>query len=138
MHKDFYENIYGVVKGSKKFILIPPTEVWRIPTKKYPQGVYERKEDGSFRIEKIKDEPLLPWVSIDPLKPDLTKYPKYRDITRYEVDVEEGDLLYLPSLWFHHVQQSHGCIAVNYWFDMKFDYNYCIFQLLERLKSKAE
>lgn len=25
--------------------------------------------------------------------------------------VKAGEMLYLPSLWFHHVQQSHGCVA---------------------------
>ena len=34
--------------------------------------------------------------------------------------VKAGDVLYLPSLWFHHLEQSHGCIAVNFWYDMDF------------------
>ncbi len=38
-----------------------------------------------------------------------------------KVRVEAGDALYLPSLWFHHLRQSHGCIAVNFWYDMEFD-----------------
>ena len=28
MHKDHYENIYGVVRGSKTFILHPPTDLY--------------------------------------------------------------------------------------------------------------
>lgn len=63
-------------------------------------------------------------------------------------------MLYLPSLWFHHVQQTHGCIAgetsdpscppptrrshnlfvvVNFWYDMDFDIKYNYYQLLEAL-----
>lgn len=64
-------------------------------------------------------------------------------------------MLYLPSLWFHHVQQSHGCVAgrseprtrpprpphhsqpsvlaVNFWYDMEYDIRYNYFQLLESL-----
>lgn len=44
-----------------------------------------------------------------------------------------GDVLYLPSLWFHQVQQSHQCIAVNFWFDMKYDQRYCFFKMAELL-----
>ena len=42
-------------------------------------------------------------------------------------------MLYLPSLWFHHVQQSHGCIAVNYWYDMKYDLKFNYYQFVESL-----
>lgn len=44
-----------------------------------------------------------------------------------------GDVLYLPSLWFHQVEQSHQCIAVNFWFDMKYDQKYCYFKMAELL-----
>ena len=53
----------------------------------------------------------MPWVAIDPFNPDLEKYPEYGKARPVEVTVYEGEMLYLPSLWFHHVQQSHGCVA---------------------------
>ena len=55
----------------------------------------------------------VPWIPIDPLKPDLEKYPEYAKAKPITVRVREGETLYLPSLWYHHVQQSHGCIAGN-------------------------
>ena len=64
----------------------------------------------------------VPWVAIDPLRPDLEKYPQYSQATPVSVTVHAGQILYLPSLWFHHVQQSHGCIAGK-----QLDYNtFCI------------
>ena len=48
---------------------------------------------------------------MDPLNPDLDKYPTYAKARPLTVKVSAGQMLYLPSLWFHHVQQSHGCIA---------------------------
>uniref|UniRef100_A0A8C1TV65 Jumonji domain containing 7 n=1 Tax=Cyprinus carpio TaxID=7962 RepID=A0A8C1TV65_CYPCA len=47
-------------------------------------------------------------------------------------------MLYLPSLWFQHVQQPHGCIAVNFWYNMECDIKYNYFQLVESLTNAAE
>lgn len=69
----------------------------------------------------------------DPKQPDYKKYPQFTKAHRYHVKLRKGDCLYLPSLWFHHVTQSHGCIAVNYWYDMDFDIKYCYFKMLEKM-----
>ena len=53
----------------------------------------------------------VPWVCIDPLNPDLKLHPLYCHAHSLEVTLKEGEVLYLPSLWFHHVQQEHGTIA---------------------------
>ena len=76
---------------------------------------------------------MIDWVSIDPLKPDTTKYPNYKSANIYQVRINAGDILYLPSLWYHHVEQSHKCIAVNFWFDMDYDSRYCHYKMMERL-----
>ncbi|CAG4939582.1 unnamed protein product [Colias eurytheme] len=135
MHKDPYENIYCVIDGYKEFILIPPTDLPYVPYKKYPQAVF--KQNNDWEIEPIADygeeSNILPWICIDPLNPDLSKYPQFKKAHRYKIRLNKGDCLYLPSLWFHHVTQSHGCIAVNYWYDMEFDIKYCYFKMLEKL-----
>lgn len=84
----------------------------------------------------ISNADTVPWICIDPLSPDFASYPLYRNVTPVRVRVEAGDALYLPSLWFHHVQQSHACIAVNYWYDMQYDIKYAYFQFLESLVMK--
>lgn len=53
----------------------------------------------------------VPWIPLDPLNPDLERYPEYSQAKPLQCTVKAGEMLYLPSLWFHHVQQSHGCIA---------------------------
>lgn len=75
----------------------------------------------------------LPWIAIDPVHPDLKSFPNFKKAHLFHVTVEKGDCLYLPSLWFHHVRQSHGCIAVNYWYDMDYDIKYCYFKMLEKM-----
>ncbi|OAL33199.1 hypothetical protein AYO20_07516 [Fonsecaea nubica] len=79
----------------------------------------------------------IPWIPIDPLSPPsapaFKKYPYYKYTRPLTVTVSEGEILYLPAGWFHHVTQECGlwesddecpttapCIAVNYWFDMDY------------------
>ncbi|KAM0727200.1 Bifunctional peptidase and (3S)-lysyl hydroxylase Jmjd7 [Formica fusca] len=143
MHKDPYENIYCVVSGEKNFILHPPTDLPWIPYRNYPSAVYKEYESGKWIIEPIVNEisdseqiansTLTPWICIDPLNPDYKKYPEYRNAHTLKIMLKAGDVLYLPSLWFHHVTQSHACISINYWYDMEFDIKYAYFKTLETL-----
>ncbi|CAH2057184.1 unnamed protein product, partial [Iphiclides podalirius] len=151
MHKDPYENIYCVIDGYKDFILIPPTDLPYVPYKRYPQAQFMRAGDSwlveplgvvkecdseVFTSRQMETPSPLPWICIDPLKPNLSQHPTFAKAHQYRVRLKKGDCLYLPSLWFHHVRQSHGCIAVNYWYDMEFDIKYCYFKMLETLCDK--
>ncbi|KAK9722874.1 Cupin-like domain [Popillia japonica] len=145
MHKDPYENIYCVIDGYKDFILVPPTDLPWVPHNTYKKGIFKNVTTDSYEIEMVKSTfqskddhkcnefEMLPWVSIDPLNPDYEKFPKFKRVSIYNVRVNKGDILYLPSLWFHHVRQSHGCIAVNYWYDMECDIKYCYYKMLESM-----
>ncbi|XP_017386526.1 bifunctional peptidase and (3S)-lysyl hydroxylase JMJD7 isoform X2 [Cebus imitator] len=81
--------------------------------------------------------PMVPWIPLDPLAPDLARYPSYSQAQALRCTVRAGEMLYLPALWFHHVQQSHGCIAVNFWYDMEYDFKYSYFQLLDSLTKAS-
>lgn len=78
----------------------------------------------------------IDWVDIDPVCPDTKRYPQFSKALKYEFRINEGDLLFLPSLWYHHVRQSHKCIAVNFWFDMDYDARYCYYRMVEELCKK--
>ncbi|XP_011873648.1 PREDICTED: jmjC domain-containing protein 7 [Vollenhovia emeryi] len=140
MHKDPYENIYCVVSGEKNFILHPPTDLPWIPYRNYPSAVYKEREPGKWIVDSIGNETAdsekitsTPWICVDPLNPNYEKSPEYRNTHRLKVTLGAGDVLYLPSLWFHYVRQSHACIAINYWYDMEFDIKYAYFKALETL-----
>lgn len=133
MHKDHYENLYCVISGEKHFTLMPPTDRPFIPYGLYQPAVYHQRDDGEFEVIDQSDSEMVPWIPLDPLNPDLERYPQYRRARPLHCSVKSGEMLYLPSLWFHHVQQSHGCIAVNFWYDMDYDIKYNYFQLLEAL-----
>ncbi|XP_067942801.1 bifunctional peptidase and (3S)-lysyl hydroxylase Jmjd7-like [Watersipora subatra] len=133
MHHDHYENIYCVVRGSKTFTLIPPTDQCFIPYKNVSVLRYKQLADGVFTKVKDKAYDSLPWIAVNPLDPDLRTYPEFAKAHVYKVTVNEGEMLYLPSLWYHHVTQTDGCVAVNYWYDMRYDIKYNYHQLVSKL-----
>lgn len=87
------------------------------------------KEKVESQNEKIS------WIAVDPLTPDLDTYPRYAKCHKYVAKVSAGDLLYLPSLWFHHVTQTDETIAVNFWYDMEFDIRYNYFKFMEKVSN---
>ncbi|KAI9537792.1 JmjC domain-containing protein 7 [Dissostichus eleginoides] len=137
MHKDHYENLYCVISGEKNFILLPPTDRPFIPYGMYQPAVYHQRDDGEFEVVDQSDSEKVPWIPLDPLDPDLDRFPQYGSAQPVRCSVKAGEMLFLPSLWFHHVQQSHGCIAVNFWYDMEYDIKYNYFQLLETLSKDS-
>jgi len=135
MHKDPYENIYCVVRGYKEIRLQPPSDLPWIPHKNLQSAVYKQTPDGVWHCELLPNISNVDWVAIDPTSPDTETHPEYCLSRQYKVTLGPGDVLYLPSLWFHHLTQSQGCIAVNYWYDMEFDVKFNLFNLLQNLKK---
>ncbi|XP_054707243.1 tRNA wybutosine-synthesizing protein 5-like, partial [Uloborus diversus] len=88
-HYDVMDNALIQVKGRKKAVLFPPTDALNL----YLNG--------------DKSEVL----DID--HPDLKKFPKFSNATRYESCLLPGDVLFIPALWFHNMKYLDFGIAVN-------------------------
>jgi peptidyl-lysine (3S)-dioxygenase / protease len=130
LHKDNYENIYVQVRGQKHFVLLPPIEMPCTNEQLLPKTRYRSveghsstwPEDLTFDAgEEDCQVPVATWDPDDPLK-RLSKYSHLS--TPLRITLDEGDLLYLPAMWYHKVSQSSGvegfACAVNYWYDMEF------------------
>lgn len=142
LHKDHYENIFVQVRGSKEFILLPPVEAPCVNERAVLSATFspasasaalssaseadaESSSDALPLCIKI-DEPeaYVPLPTWDPDNPkdNKTRYTPYARPLRVRVD--QGDVLYLPALWYHKVKQIAGdegiCCSVNYWYDMDF------------------
>lgn len=130
MHKDNYENIYAQIRGQKHFVLLPPIAAPAVNEKAIRAATYilrnenVKGEGGDIGISDLEarfDEPKedVQWALWDPEVPDErgTAYSKL--VKPLKVTLNEGDMLYLPALWYHKVSQSCGeegfCCAVNYW-----------------------
>lgn len=45
--------------------------------------------------------------------PDLSLYPLFSNAVRYDCELNPGDVLFIPSLWFHNVVSLDFSVAVN-------------------------
>lgn len=88
-HYDTTHNIYLQVVGSKKITLWAPEEALNL----YLQG------------DKSK--------VVDIESPDLSLFPLFPKAERHEGCLLPGDLLFVPSLWFHNTFSEEFSIAVN-------------------------
>lgn len=156
-HRDPYENLYLVLKGTKTFTLYPPVDEITLSTRFVRTGSYTfdpTSKTFSTTIDESENPseppPRIPWVTVNPLLPHdeiIAQHPLYEHASPRMIKVHEGEILYLPSGWYHHVQQECGvwdedgsvapCIAVNYWFDMEYEgEKYVMRQLVGRLVSE--
>jgi hypothetical protein len=100
-HFDLFENIACVVGGRRRFTLFPPDQVRNLyigPMEKTPAGA--------------------PISMVDFDAPDLQRYPLFEQALEAAqvADLEPGDALYIPYLWWHHVRSLEPFnVLVNYW-----------------------
>jgi len=145
LHKDHYENLYCVVKGTKTFLLYQPSDIAFLSQNLYPSAQYRESADGTFAIVDLPADETghrRPWIDSNPRRPDFANDPLFKHATAVEVTVGAGEMLFLPSLWFHTVAQtgtpetSGNAVAINYWYDMKFDARYATFKFMEALGDR--
>jgi hypothetical protein len=166
MHKDHYENLFAVLAGGEKiFTLCPPADIAFLYEQPFPRGQFCRNTTddgvtsggGSWTVQMYQDRPVdddqkgfatndptttVPWIAADVTRRDdpsyLDQFPLLRHAHPVTVIVRPGELLYLPALWFHRVTQTAPTIAVNYWYDMRFDSpHWCYFHYLQTQAAAA-
>lgn len=151
MHKDHYENLFYVCSGQKEFLLCPPADTLYLREEDFVTGSFcplrknADKSAGSSRHQSwvvVACDDTTKWI-----EPDLNKFiteqssgsefPLLSNAHPIKVLLSEGEMLYIPSLWYHRVTQTCETVGVNYWFDMKFDQRWCYFNFLQNLKADA-
>lgn len=100
-HHDMPSNIACCVAGKRRFTLFPPDQL------------------ANLYIGPIDHTPAGQAISlIDFHQPDFAKFPKFKTAIKhgFVADLAPGDALYLPSLWWHHVEGlSKFNLLINYW-----------------------
>ncbi|MBR0552530.1 cupin-like domain-containing protein [Stakelama marina] len=102
-HYDLSDNVAVVALGRRRFTLFPPEAT---------ADLYV----GPLNIT-IAGQPVS---MADPLNPDLERYPRFAAALdkAMTVELEPGDAIYIPTLWWHHVAALDPVnILVNYWYN---------------------
>jgi hypothetical protein len=100
-HYDDSENIACVVSGKRTFTLFPPEQI---------ENLYVGPMDFTPAGAQLS--------LIDFNEPDFDRFPKFHRALEHALvaELEPGDAIYIPILWWHHVQALGGVnVLVNYW-----------------------
>ncbi|MFN3425624.1 MAG: cupin-like domain-containing protein [Novosphingobium meiothermophilum] len=100
-HNDHPRNLACCAVGQRRFTLFPPDQFANLylgPLDVTPAG--------------------RPVSLVDFDAPDFTRHPRYREALAHAqvAQLEPGDALFIPSLWYHHVDATAPFnVLVNYW-----------------------
>jgi hypothetical protein len=100
-HYDLPDNIACCAAGHRRFTLFPPGEIANL----YP-GPIDFTPAGQ----------TISMVDFD--APDFDRFPRFRKALEQAqlAELEPGDAVYIPSMWWHHAQgQDDLNVLVNYW-----------------------
>lgn len=100
-HNDFPDNLACCAVGRRRFTVFPPDQ--------FP----------NLYLGPIDNTPAGRAVSmVDFHDPDWDAHPRFAEAVKHGLvaDLEPGDAVFVPSLWWHHVEGRDGFNAmINYW-----------------------
>lgn len=83
LHCDIYTSLLVQIWGKKRVLLYPPQHHRYL----YPMQAFRGYQ------------PCL----VNPLKPNIQRYPEFLKARSFEVEISPGDMLVIPSGWFHYL-----------------------------------
>ncbi|MEM7151693.1 MAG: cupin-like domain-containing protein [Myxococcota bacterium] len=96
LHRDLPHNLYAQVQGRKRWMLVSRREFTRV----YPYPPWS-------------GVPNYCRASVE--APDRDRFPRLQGVTVHDTTLAPGELLYIPSLWWHQARSVDTSISINLW-----------------------
>lgn len=100
-HNDFPRNLACCAVGKRRFTIFPPDQF------------------ANLYLGPIENTPAgRPVSMVDFHDPDMARFPRFAEALPHAqvAELEPGDAIYLPSMWWHHVEGlAPFNVLVNYW-----------------------
>eukprot|EP01133_Synstelium_polycarpum_P001532 gene1532-1789_t len=91
------DGFHAIISGRKLFKLFDPT-------------------DNHMALRRKREWGLFHHAQVDVERPDLESFPEFATATCLDVVLEQGEMLYIPKLWWHYVRTLEPSISLNFWF----------------------
>mmetsp|Transcript_36788 Transcript_36788/g.47244 ORF Transcript_36788/g.47244 Transcript_36788/m.47244 type:complete len:147 (-) Transcript_36788:468-908(-) len=107
--------------AKKELILFPPQDMGYLYYIGRSKGQLEYEFPGNFKREKLSESRNVVFGSSVYLdNPDFQRHSELLKATPYKVEINPGDVLYLPAYWHHEVKSTPDKesvnIAINFWY----------------------
>jgi hypothetical protein len=94
LHYDTPNNFLAQISGRKRLKMFAPSDTPRL----YPC------RSKAYNMSQVNLE-----------APDLGRFPRFAGTRPYETEIGPGDLLFIPTFWWHQVYSLTAGISVNIW-----------------------
>jgi hypothetical protein len=66
------------------------------------------------RMYSPRDDQRMFGGEVDPERPDAARFPEFEQAVEYDCELGPGEMLFLPSGWWHHVRAIEDSITVSH------------------------
>lgn len=94
LHFDCHDSFLIQIRGVKRMLLWSPDQLHRM----YPYR--------NWHILRRRGQ-------VDPVKPNLKKFPKFADAHAVEVVLHPGDVLFFPGYWAHYTESCTHSVSIT-------------------------
>lgn len=96
VHFDSAHNLLVQIHGRKKLLLISPRQ-------------------SGFLYYPSLDLGHVNYSPVDVESPDYDRFPRFKQATPIEVQLEPGEILFIPVRWWHYARALQDTISLNFW-----------------------
>lgn len=116
VHADSFYNQHCVLKGTKRFMLIPPF----VDIEKPEFGWVQVTTENGVKPEGFEMSYGEFVAGLDPDNVDLDRMPGWKDVPWLYTELNAGDCIYMPTEWYHYVESNpEPTLTWHLWFNIQ-------------------